>query len=218
MNKFNFITILIVLLLLVQNAYSVDHSLGSDLEIKPSVIDKMKKEKFTYSYKELKNKRKVLNGKCSTFRGKVIYVLNYFAKMGESFKSTIENAIDNSDMKKFGIYILVGSFVLWYIRRVIKNSFFNKKKVNIYFNESENYKDKSYQDLSYQYYDNTSYLSNNNSYQYLNSYGSNMNCGSPYQTREVPKQKKINVSRYFSQRKRKDSNDENNNLYSYAYV
>jgi len=212
MNKFGTLIFVFVLLLFVGNVYSIDHSLGSDLDIKPSVIDKMKKEKFTYSYKELKNKKKDLNKKCSTLKGKFINVLNKIAKGGEYVKSSTEKAIDNCDKKKVSIYFLVGAFVLWYIRRVIKNSFFNKKKVNIYFNESGTYR-KEYQELSYPYYDSNTYLSNNN--QYLNSYNPAAN-EAQCPSQSTPKQSKS--SRFFSQRKRKNSNDDSSNLYSYAYV
>jgi len=206
MNKLGTFIFFIVLLLCVGNVYSIDHSLGGDLDIKPSVVDKMKKEKFTYSYKELKNRKRDMNKQCSTFRGKAVHYLNLIAKGGEHIKTSTEKLIDNCNMKKLFIFLTVGAFVLWYIRRVIKNSFLNKKKINIYFNESGTYHKKSYQDMSYPYYDNNSYLSN--SHQYLNSYNHANSSSTP-----SPK-----TSRFFSQRKRKNSNDDNNNLYSYAYV
>ncbi|KAG4108140.1 hypothetical protein H8356DRAFT_1620831 [Neocallimastix lanati (nom. inval.)] len=217
MNKFSTITILIILLLCIGNVYSIDHSLGGDVDVKPSIIDKMKKEKFTYSFKELKNKKFTLRRRCSTFRGKVIYALNYIAKRGEKFRINTEKAIDNCNKKKLCIYLLVGIFVIWYIRRVLKNTIFNKKKVNIYFKESEKYSKKSYEDLSYPYYEGNSYLLNNSSYQYSHSYNSEVNRESPYQSR-ITKVVASNTSRFFSQRKRKDVNDENSSLYNYSYV
>jgi len=198
-------------LLFVNNVYSIDHSLGGDLEIKRSVVDNMKKEKFTYSYKELKNKKRGMRQKYGNWKGKLIHGLNTIAKGGEYFKTTIENTLDNCNKKKLVIFILVGAFVFWYLRRVIINSFFNKKKVNIYFRESGNYHKRSYQELSYPYYDSNSYLSNSN--QYSNSYNPAAN-----EAQYSSKQSSIKSSRFFSQRKRKNSNDGNANLYSYAYV
>ncbi|KAL6631799.1 hypothetical protein LY90DRAFT_162452 [Neocallimastix californiae] len=218
MRKSNTLIILIMILLCIGNVYSIDHSLGGDLEIKQSVIDKMKKEKFTYSFKELKSKKSSLDQQCSTLRGNVIYGLNYFARKVENFKSATEKAIDNCNMKKVGIYLLVGAFLVWYIKRVLKNGFLNKERVNVYFNESKKFSKNSYQDLSYPYYDNNTYLSNNNSYQYLRSYSSEMGCESSYHSREAPAVVKPNSSRFFSQRKRKNSNDENSNLFSYSFV
>jgi len=205
MNKFGSFVFLIVLLLCIGNVYSIDHSLGSDLEIKQSVVDKMKKEKFTYSYKEIKNKKRNVR-KYSTAKDKVIFVLNKIEKGGEFIKTTIETTLDNLDMKKILIFGLVGLFIVWYVRRVIKNSFLNEKKVNIYFKESGNY-DKKYHDLSYPYYDSTSYLSNHN----------NTSANQTAQTEESRKFS-MRTSRFFSQHKRKNSDDNNPNLFNYAYV
>ncbi|ORX48440.1 hypothetical protein BCR36DRAFT_584353 [Piromyces finnis] len=215
MNKFGTLVFLFVLLLCIGNVYSIDHSLGGDLEIKQSVVDKMKKEKFTYSYKELKNKKKIVRQKYGKYKGTVINALNKIEKSVEYMKTTIETALDNADKKKLMIYSLVGLFILWYVRRVIKNSFLNKRKVNIYFKESG--KNKKYQDLSYPYFDNATYLSSNNdNSQYLNSYNSVSNASAQ------PAQKKFSLksSGLFSQRKRKNSDDGNNNtnLFTYAYV
>jgi len=215
MNKFGTLVLLIVLLLCVGNVYSIDHSLGGDLEIKQSVVDKMKKEKFTYSYKELKNKKRDVKQKYGNFKGKVINVLNKIEKGGEYIKTTTEKTLDNLDKKKASIYLLVGLFVFWYIRRVIKNSFFNKKKVNIYFKESDNY-NKKYQDLSYPYYDNDSYLTQSN--QYLNSYNPVANEAQYQSAQPQSKKSGIKASRFFSQRKRKNSDDGNTNLFDYSYV
>ncbi|ORX85595.1 hypothetical protein BCR32DRAFT_325363 [Anaeromyces robustus] len=175
----------------------------------------MKKEKFTYSYKEFKNKRKnMIKGKYGIFKN----ALNFIAKKGEYLKTSTEYLIDNSNKRNLVIFILVGLFIFWYVRRVIKNSLLNRKKVNIYFKESEIYNKKSYQELSYPYYDSKSYLSNNSSHPYLNSYNSMDNESSSNSNNQYSKPSILSTSRFFSPRKRKDSNNDNTSLYSYAYV
>lgn len=74
------------------------------------------------------------------FIDSMIFILNWFVKTVEYFKTFVEKQIDAANKKTLIIKILMVSFITWYVRRLyLKKKRPSKSNFDIYFMESGNY-------------------------------------------------------------------------------